>query len=71
MKHRQIKYIFLISLLTLGSISCASTRYYLQSVNGHIDIHTKKQPISAVLVAEETDEILQGKLKMIVTGRFG
>ncbi len=66
MKHRQIKYIFLISLLTLGPVSCASTTYYLQSVNGHIDIHTKKQPISEVLVTEETDEILQGKLKMVI-----
>jgi len=66
MKRRQIKYIFLISLLTLGSASCASTRYYLQSVNGHIDIQTKKQSISDVLVAEETDEILQGKLEMVI-----
>ena len=66
MKLLQIKHIFLISLLTLGSVSCASTRYYLQSVNGHIDIHTKKQPISEVLVAEETDEILQGKLEMVI-----
>ncbi|MEA3482150.1 MAG: aminopeptidase [Pseudomonadota bacterium] len=66
MKRLQIKYIFLISLLVPGLVSCASTRYYLQSVNGHIDIHTKKQPISEVLVAEETDEILQGKLEMVI-----
>jgi predicted aminopeptidase len=66
MKRRQIKHIFLISFLTLGSASCASTTYYLQSVNGHIDILMKKQPISEIIVNEDTDEILQEKLEMVV-----
>jgi predicted aminopeptidase len=66
MKRWQIKHISLISFLTLGSVSCAPTTYYLQSVNGHIDILMKKQLISEVLVAEETDEILQGKLEMVI-----
>ena len=66
MKRWQIKHIFLISFLTLGSVSCASPAYYLQSVNGHIDILMRKQPISEVLLTEDIDEILQEKLEMVL-----
>lgn len=66
MNHHQIKRIFLISFLSLGSVSCASTTYYLQSINGHIDILIRKQPISEVLASEDTDEILQDKLEMVI-----
>ncbi len=66
MKRWQIKHIFLISFLTLGSVSCASPAYYLQSVNGHIDILMRKQPISEVLLTEDADEILQEKLEMVL-----
>ncbi len=66
MNHHQIKHIFLISFLTLGLASCASTTYYLQSVNGHIDVLMRKQPISEVLASKDTDEILQEKLEMVI-----
>jgi predicted aminopeptidase len=66
MKRRQITYISLIAFLTLGSASCTSTTYYLQSVNGHVDILMKKQPIPEVLASEDTDEILREKLEMVL-----
>jgi len=66
MNHQQIKHIILIAFLMLGSTSCASTAYYLQSVNGHIDILMRKQPIPEVIASEDTDEILQEKLEMVV-----
>ena len=66
MNQQQIKYIFLIAFLTLGSASCASTAYYLQSVNGHIDVLMRKQPIPEVIASEDTDKILQEKLEMVV-----
>ena len=66
MNQQQIKYIFLIAFLTLGSTSCASTAYYLQSVNGHIDILMRKQPISKVIASEDTDNILLEELEMVV-----
>lgn len=66
MNPQQIKHIFLISFLALASTSCATTAYYLQSVNGHIDILMRKQPIPEVLVSEDTDEILQEKLAMVL-----
>jgi predicted aminopeptidase len=66
MNYKQIKHIFLIAFLMLGSSSCASTAYYLQSVNGHIDILMRKQPIPEVIASEDTDEILQEKLEMVV-----
>ena len=66
MNHQQIKHIFLITILTLGSTSCASATYYLQSVNGHLDVLKRKQPISEVIASEDTDEILQEKLEMVV-----
>ena len=58
MNQQQIKYIFLIAFLMLGSTSCASTAYYLQSVNGHIYIHIRKQPIPEVIASEDTDKDL-------------
>jgi predicted aminopeptidase len=64
--HKKIRHILLISFLTLGSASCASTAYYLQSVNGHLDVLMRKQPIPEVIASEDTDEILQEKLEMAV-----
>ena len=66
MNYQQIKHVILIAFLTLGSTSCASTAYYLQSVNGHIDVLMRKQPISEVIENEDTDEILQEKLEMVL-----
>ena len=48
----------------LGSVSCASTSYYLQSLNGHLDLLLRKQPISEILASQDTNMLLQGELEM-------
>ena len=50
----------------LALVSCASTGYYLQSLDGHIDLLLKKQPISGILASQGTDELLQKKLEMVL-----
>jgi len=47
-----------------GSVSCASTSYYLQSLNGHLDLLLRKQPISEILASQDTNTLLQGELEM-------
>jgi len=66
MKCKQIMYICLIFSLMLGLVSCATTSYYLQSLDGHLDLLLKKQPISGILASQDTDELLQEKLEMVL-----
>ena len=66
MSHQRIRTICLICCLTLGSTSCATTGYYLQSLNGHLDLLLKKRAISTILDAKNTDELLRDKLEMVL-----
>ena len=50
----------------LGSTSCATTSYYLQSLNGHVDLLLKRQPISGILASQNTDKLLRDKLEMVL-----
>lgn len=50
----------------LGSTSCATTSYYLQSLNGHIDLLLKRQTISKILASQNTDKLLRDKLEMVL-----
>jgi predicted aminopeptidase len=50
----------------LALVSCTSASYYLQSLDGHIDLLLKKQPISGILASDDTDESLQKKLEMVL-----
>ena len=66
MKCKQIKHIFLISSLILGVVSCASTSYYLQSLDGHIDLLLKKQSISGILASQDANKLLQEQLELVL-----
>jgi len=46
--------------------SCATTSYYLQSLNGHVDLLLKRQSISGILASQNTDELLRDKLEMVL-----
>ncbi len=50
----------------LGSTSCATTSYYLQSLNGHVDLLLKRQTISGILASQNTDKLLRDKLEMVL-----
>ncbi len=50
----------------LGSTSCATTSYYLQSLSGHVDLLLKRQPISGILASQNTDKLLRDKLEMVL-----
>ncbi len=50
----------------LGSTSCATTSYYLQSLNGHVNLFLKRQPISGILASQNTDKLLRDKLEMVL-----
>ncbi len=66
MNAQQIKYICLIACLLLASVSCTSTAYYLQALDGHMDLLIKKQAISNVLLAQDTDEELRKNLELVI-----
>ena len=66
MNYQRIKRICLICCLMLGSTSCATTSYYLQSINGHVDLLLKRQTISGILASQNTDKLLRDKLEMVL-----
>ena len=66
MNYQRIKRICLICCLMLGSTSCATTSYYLQSLNGHVDLLLKRQTISGILASQNTDKLLRDKLEMVL-----
>ena len=66
MNYQRIRRICLICCLMLGSTSCATTSYYLQSLNGHIDLLLKRQTISKILASQNTDILLRDKLEMVL-----
>ncbi|MCH8078452.1 MAG: aminopeptidase [Proteobacteria bacterium] len=66
MNYQRIKRNCLICCLMLGSTSCATTSYYLQSLNGHVDLLLKRQPISGILASQNTDKLLRDKLEMVL-----
>jgi len=66
MNYQRIKRICLICCLMLGLTSCATTSYYLQSLNGHVDLLLKRQTISGILASQNTDKLLRDKLEMVL-----
>ncbi len=50
----------------LGLTSCTTASYYLQSLNGHVDLLLKRQTISKILASQNTDILLRDKLEMVL-----
>jgi predicted aminopeptidase len=54
-------------LLAAGLVAgCGELRYYAQSIQGHLDVMSKRQPIVGLLESPETPEELRHKLERVV-----
>jgi predicted aminopeptidase len=60
----------LVCILSLAMLSgCSSLDYYLQAIDGHLDVTSREQPIEALLKDKNQDEKLKAQLEVAVQAR--
>lgn len=65
-KHlRRLVWFSLLGGLLLPPIGCATVGYYGQSLNGHLSLMAKREPIDALVKADDTSQSLKTKLVQV------
>ncbi len=60
----------LVCVLSLGMLSgCSSLDYYLQAIDGHLDVTSREKPIETLLQDDNQDEKLKAQLEVAVQAR--
>ena len=65
-RHRHPVGMLLVLMLTVGLSGCANISYYMQAINGQLEILRRTQPISEITADPHVDQKLKGSLAKVV-----